>query len=208
MVRAQVRRREGRDGRDRAPVRGRGRRSSRPGGGACRALRRRDGGDGPVRFEMTRDRSVAGAEGGYAYRAQVPASRPAADYAIRIIPHHDGVAVPLETARHPVAAVTPTALRSHRQRTDDLSGRTNAPSPVHARNPAVASSSKSVSHSSCSRPHNRRARAGRQFQTRHLPVLGTDPAQEALHRLVELSQHTDSLTRPGRRWPTISRSPW
>ena len=53
-------------------------------------------GDGPVRFEMTRDRSVAG--GGYAYRAQVPASRPAADYAIRIIPHHDGVAVPLETA--------------------------------------------------------------------------------------------------------------
>jgi starch phosphorylase len=47
---------------------------------------------------MTRDRRLEGAEVGYAYRAEVPATRPAADYAVRIIPHHDGVAIPLEVA--------------------------------------------------------------------------------------------------------------
>jgi starch phosphorylase len=56
-------------------------------------------GDGPVRQEMTRVRRLEGADGGYAYRAQVPATRPATDYTARVIPHHDGVAVPLETAR-------------------------------------------------------------------------------------------------------------
>ena len=55
--------------------------------------------DGPVRQEMTRARRLEGADVGYAYRAEVPAARPAADYAVRIIPHHDGVAVPLEAAR-------------------------------------------------------------------------------------------------------------
>jgi starch phosphorylase len=52
----------------------------------------------PVRHEMTRGRRLEGAEVGYAYRAEVPATRPAADYAVRIIPHHDGVAIPLEVA--------------------------------------------------------------------------------------------------------------
>jgi starch phosphorylase len=56
-------------------------------------------GDGPLRQEMTRVRRLEGADGGYAYRAQVPATRPATDYTARVIPHHDGVAVPLETAR-------------------------------------------------------------------------------------------------------------
>ena len=56
-------------------------------------------GDGPVRQEMERVRQLAGATGGYAYRAQVPSTRPATDYTARVIPHFDGVAVPLEAAR-------------------------------------------------------------------------------------------------------------
>jgi starch phosphorylase len=35
----------------------------------------------------------------YTYSAQVPAIRPATDYTARVIPQHDGVAVPLELAR-------------------------------------------------------------------------------------------------------------
>ena len=56
-------------------------------------------GDGPVRQEMERVRQLAGAAGGYAYRARVPSTRPATDYTARVIPHLDGVAVPLEAAR-------------------------------------------------------------------------------------------------------------
>jgi starch phosphorylase len=52
----------------------------------------------PVRHEMTRGRPLEGADVGYAYGATVPATRPAADYAVRVTPHHDGVAVPLEAA--------------------------------------------------------------------------------------------------------------
>jgi starch phosphorylase len=55
-------------------------------------------GDGPVRQEMERVRQLAGASGGYAYTARVPAARPAGDYTVRVAPHHDGVAVPLEAA--------------------------------------------------------------------------------------------------------------
>ena len=54
-------------------------------------------GSGPVRQEMKLARQPA-ADGGYVYRAQVPASRPATDYTARVIPHCDGVAVPLEDA--------------------------------------------------------------------------------------------------------------
>jgi glycogen phosphorylase len=53
-------------------------------------------GSGPIRQEMTRVRQLAGADSGYAYVAQVPATRPDADYTARLIPHGDGVAVPLE----------------------------------------------------------------------------------------------------------------
>ena len=55
-------------------------------------------GDGPVRYEMTRGRRLDGADVGYAYRAEVPATRPAVDYVARIIPYHDGVAIPVEVA--------------------------------------------------------------------------------------------------------------
>jgi glycogen phosphorylase len=53
-------------------------------------------GDGPSRKEMTRTRQLGDAPGGYVYRVQVPAARPAADYTARLIPCYDGVAVPLE----------------------------------------------------------------------------------------------------------------
>ena len=56
-------------------------------------------GDGPARQEMERVRQLAGAVQGYAYRARVPATRPAADYTARAIPRHSGVAVPLEAAQ-------------------------------------------------------------------------------------------------------------
>ncbi len=48
--------------------------------------------------EMTRVRPLVGATNGYAYRATVPAVRPTTDYTARLIPHRDGVAVPLEEA--------------------------------------------------------------------------------------------------------------
>ncbi len=48
------------------------------------------------RVEMKRVRQLVGATNGYAYRAGVPAARPATDYTARLIPRHDGVAVPLE----------------------------------------------------------------------------------------------------------------
>jgi glycogen phosphorylase len=53
----------------------------------------------PVRQEMKRLRPLAGASGGYAYAATVPGARPAADYTARVIPHCEGVAIPLEDAR-------------------------------------------------------------------------------------------------------------
>jgi len=56
-------------------------------------------GAAPERVEMKRVRQLVGATNGYAYRAEVPATRPASDYTARLIPHHVGVAVPLEAAR-------------------------------------------------------------------------------------------------------------
>jgi starch phosphorylase len=55
-------------------------------------------GGAPVRQEMKCVRPLAGAPGGYAYSAAVSAGRPPADYTARVIPHCDGVAVPLEDA--------------------------------------------------------------------------------------------------------------
>jgi starch phosphorylase len=57
-----------------------------------------DGG-GPVRQEMKRVRQLPGAPGGYGYSAAVSAVRGAGDYTARIIPHCEGVAIPLEDAR-------------------------------------------------------------------------------------------------------------
>ena len=56
-------------------------------------------GGAPVRQEMKRVRPLADASGGYLYSAAVSAARPSADYTTRVIPHCDGVAVPLEDAR-------------------------------------------------------------------------------------------------------------
>jgi len=53
----------------------------------------------PVRQEMKRVRQPADASGGYLYTAAASAVRPAADYTARVMPHCDGVAVPLEEAR-------------------------------------------------------------------------------------------------------------
>jgi len=55
-------------------------------------------GSDPIRLEMTRVRPLAGASGGYMYNADVSAARPSTDYTARLIPYHDGVAVPLEDA--------------------------------------------------------------------------------------------------------------
>jgi starch phosphorylase len=56
-------------------------------------------GGAPVRREMKRVRQLSGAPGGYVYCAAVSAGRPLEDYTARVIPHCDGVAVPLEDAR-------------------------------------------------------------------------------------------------------------
>jgi starch phosphorylase len=66
--------------------------------GAVRVELYADGvnGGGPVRQEMKRTRQPATVDGGYVYRAQVPASRSTNDYTARVIPHCSSVAVPLE----------------------------------------------------------------------------------------------------------------
>ncbi len=52
----------------------------------------------PERWAMT-NVQISNKTNTYIYRADVPATRPANDYTARIIPHHDGVAIPLENAR-------------------------------------------------------------------------------------------------------------
>ncbi len=53
----------------------------------------------PVRQAMTRRDEPEGVTGGHIYTAAVSATRPAADYTARAIPHFEGVAIPLEEAR-------------------------------------------------------------------------------------------------------------
>jgi starch phosphorylase len=55
-------------------------------------------GGAAVRQEMQRIRQPAGTPGGTVYSTTVSAARPPADYTARVIPHCDGVAVPLEAA--------------------------------------------------------------------------------------------------------------
>jgi starch phosphorylase len=52
----------------------------------------------PVYREMKRGEQLVGSNG-YAYRAEVPSTRPAADYTARVIPHYPGALVPLEANR-------------------------------------------------------------------------------------------------------------
>jgi starch phosphorylase len=56
-------------------------------------------GEHAVRREMDRARPIVGAVNGCIYTACVPATRSASGYTARIVPHHDGVAVPLEAVR-------------------------------------------------------------------------------------------------------------
>lgn len=53
-------------------------------------------GSSPIQQEMTRVRRLAGESHGAIYRASVSAARFATDYTARVIPHHVGVAAPLE----------------------------------------------------------------------------------------------------------------
>jgi starch phosphorylase len=52
-----------------------------------------------VRQAMERVPPSAGSSDTHVYAATVPSTRPASDYTPRLIPHYDGVAVPLEDAR-------------------------------------------------------------------------------------------------------------
>ncbi len=56
-------------------------------------------GGAAIRQKMKCVRQLVGASGGYVYTASVSASRPPADYTARVIPHHEGVSIPLEDAR-------------------------------------------------------------------------------------------------------------
>jgi starch phosphorylase len=56
-------------------------------------------GAAPVRWEMTRGQQLTDTVGCHIYGAAVPAARPAGDYAVRVIPRCDGVAIPLEDPR-------------------------------------------------------------------------------------------------------------
>ncbi len=56
-------------------------------------------GGSPVRQEMKPLCPLAGVSGCYVYGAAMSAARPSADYTVRVIPHCDGVAIPLEDAR-------------------------------------------------------------------------------------------------------------
>jgi starch phosphorylase len=55
-------------------------------------------GQGPARLPLTRGRRLDGPGNGYAYGADVEASRSADDYTARLIPYHRDAAVPLEAA--------------------------------------------------------------------------------------------------------------
>jgi starch phosphorylase len=56
-------------------------------------------GNDPVRQEMKCARSLPDGSRRCVYQATVPAARPAGDYTVRVTPHCDGVAIPLEDAR-------------------------------------------------------------------------------------------------------------
>jgi starch phosphorylase len=56
-------------------------------------------GAGALSLEMARGRELVGAENGYVYTVSAPGDRPASDYTVRIMPHCDGGAIPMEAAR-------------------------------------------------------------------------------------------------------------
>jgi len=56
----------------------------------------RQNGSAPFRAAMNRGGRLIGSENGYTYTAQIPATRPVADYTPRLVPQHCGAFVPLE----------------------------------------------------------------------------------------------------------------
>ncbi len=56
-------------------------------------------GGAPARWAMKQVRPLVGAAGGYLYEVAVPADRPAGDFTVRLLPHREGVAIPLECPR-------------------------------------------------------------------------------------------------------------
>jgi starch phosphorylase len=56
-------------------------------------------GSSTVRQEMTLLHPLADEAGSYIYSATVSATRPSADYTARVLPHYEGVAIPLEDSR-------------------------------------------------------------------------------------------------------------
>jgi starch phosphorylase len=56
-------------------------------------------GTGPVIQEMQCDSNAESKENGHIFNAQVSAARPATDYSARVIPHYEGVSVPLEAVQ-------------------------------------------------------------------------------------------------------------
>ncbi len=52
----------------------------------------------PLRQPMEREEVLAGAVGGFRYRARVPAARPLEHYTARVVPHHPQARIPLEAA--------------------------------------------------------------------------------------------------------------
>jgi starch phosphorylase len=56
-------------------------------------------GSSPVRQRMTLLHPLSDESGSYIYSATVSAARPTADYTARVMPHYDGVAIPLEDSR-------------------------------------------------------------------------------------------------------------
>ncbi|SDU18859.1 starch phosphorylase [Verrucomicrobium sp. GAS474] len=56
-------------------------------------------GAAPIRQEMKRMHQLADVAGTYVYSGAVPAERPLSDFTARVIPHFDGVAIPLEEGR-------------------------------------------------------------------------------------------------------------
>jgi glycogen phosphorylase len=55
--------------------------------------------DQPIRQVMQRGSALLGSQGGYAYSAAVPATRPASDYTPRVVPFKAGAIVPLEAGQ-------------------------------------------------------------------------------------------------------------
>jgi glycogen phosphorylase len=55
-------------------------------------------GGAPLQQPMSRGERLVGSENGFLYNAQLPVTRPAADYTPRLVPQHSGASVPLEAA--------------------------------------------------------------------------------------------------------------